>query len=170
MPRGRTANPELREAQAWREDADIELRGGNALFLVEVMIQCRLGETPAGSKEEALLQQISPEDIQTVMDVFAVRRQAAGLATFDGLIGAYRHIQALEFVKRHNPDEWLELEEQLEWAKTYFTQKFPAQYWEWGNGKLRMMVEIEWLLDRVLDFAQQVQTGPSTDEHQKLTV
>jgi len=45
-----------------------------------------LGEAPAGSKEEALLQQISQEDMQTVMDVFAVRRQAAGLATFDELV------------------------------------------------------------------------------------
>jgi hypothetical protein len=50
------------------------------------------------------------------------------LATFDELVGAYRHIQALEYVQRHNPDEWLELEEQLEWAKTYYTQKFPAQH------------------------------------------
>jgi hypothetical protein len=160
MPNGRTANPQPREVHAWREDADTELRDGNALFLVEVMIQCRLGETPAGSKEEALLQQISQEDMQTVMDVFAVRRQAAGLATFDELVGAYRHIQALEYVQRHNPDEWLELEEQLEWAKTYYTQKFPAQHWEWGNGESRMMVEIRWLLDRVLDSLSKSSPAP----------
>lgn len=165
MPKGRTANPQPREAQAWREDADIELKDGNALFLVEVVIQCRTGEAPAGSKEKALLEQISQEDIQTVMDAFAVRRRAAGLAGFDELVGAYRHILALEYVQRHNPDDWLALEEQLEWAKRYYTEKFPAQHWEWGNGKLRMMVEIEWLLDRVLDFAQKLQSGASTGEH-----